>query len=141
MTEEEINLDLYPVHTPIQMRFHDIDMVGHVNNTVYFNYYDLGKTAYFNSLKGKVIDWHRVEAVIAHTDCTFHRPTLFGEPIAVATRCHSIGHKSFIIRQVVYNTENHQYKSWCETVMVCFDPDNQTSCQVPPDWHKLLGEM
>ena len=32
-------------HTlPIQLRFNDVDKFGHVNNTVYFSFYDLGKT-------------------------------------------------------------------------------------------------
>ena len=35
-------------HTlPIQLRFNDVDKFGHVNNTVYFSFYDLGKTEYF----------------------------------------------------------------------------------------------
>lgn len=28
---------------PIQLRFNDVDKFGHVNNTVYFSFYDLGK--------------------------------------------------------------------------------------------------
>ena len=38
-------------HTlPIQLRFNDVDKFGHVNNTVYFSFYDLGKTDYFASV-------------------------------------------------------------------------------------------
>mgnify|MGYP001534377266 FL=1 len=38
-------------HTlPIQLRFNDVDKFGHVNNTVYFSFYDLGKTEYFASV-------------------------------------------------------------------------------------------
>ena len=38
-------------HTlPIQLRFNDVDKFGHVNNTVYFSFYDLGKTEYFGSV-------------------------------------------------------------------------------------------
>ena len=35
---------------PIQLRFNDVDKFGHVNNTVYFSFYDLGKTEYFASV-------------------------------------------------------------------------------------------
>ena len=38
-------------HTlPIQLRFNDVDKFGHVNNTIYFSFYDLGKTEYFASV-------------------------------------------------------------------------------------------
>jgi len=44
-------------HTlPIQLRFNDVDKFGHVNNTVYFSFYDLGKTEYFASVCPGV-DW------------------------------------------------------------------------------------
>lgn len=43
--EEEIKFN----HTlPIQLRFNDVDKFGHVNNTVYFSFYDLGKTPVFD---------------------------------------------------------------------------------------------
>ena len=29
---------------PVQLRFNDADALGHVNNSVYFTFYDLGKT-------------------------------------------------------------------------------------------------
>lgn len=48
-------------HTlPIQLRFNDVDKFGHVNNTVYFSFYDLGKTEYFASVCPGV-DWERWE--------------------------------------------------------------------------------
>lgn len=43
---------------PIQLRFNDVDKFGHVNNTVYFSFYDLGKTEYFASVCPGV-DWEK----------------------------------------------------------------------------------
>ncbi|MCF0212479.1 MAG: acyl-CoA thioesterase, partial [Bacteroidales bacterium] len=33
---------------PIQIRFNDIDQMGHVNNTIIMEYFDLGKSRYFH---------------------------------------------------------------------------------------------
>lgn len=38
--------------TPIQIRFNDIDHLGHVNNNAYFAYYDLGKERYIIDVLG-----------------------------------------------------------------------------------------
>ena len=35
-------------NTPIQIRFNDIDQLGHATNSVYQQYFDLGKMAYFD---------------------------------------------------------------------------------------------
>ena len=48
---------------PIQLRFNDVDKFGHVNNTVYFSFYDLGKTEYFASVCPGV-DWEKDGIVV-----------------------------------------------------------------------------
>ena len=35
--------------TDIQIRFNDVDQMGHVNNAVIMEYLDLGKDAFFSS--------------------------------------------------------------------------------------------
>ena len=55
-------------HTlPIQLRFNDVDKFGHVNNTVYFSFYDLGKTEYFASVCPDV-DWEKDGIVVVHME-------------------------------------------------------------------------
>ena len=44
---------------PVQMRFNDIDVLGHVNNSVFFTYYDLGKSAYFTTIRKGQMNWTR----------------------------------------------------------------------------------
>ena len=36
--------------TPIQLRFNDIDQMGHVNNAVIMEFFDLGKSEYFTAI-------------------------------------------------------------------------------------------
>ena len=58
-------------HTlPIQLRFNDVDKFGHVNNTVYFSFYDLGKTEYFGSVCPGV-DWEKIGIVVVHIEANF----------------------------------------------------------------------
>ena len=67
--EEEIKFN----HTlPIQLRFNDVDKFGHVNNTVYFSFYDLGKTEYFASVCPHV-DWQKDRIVVVHIEADFLR--------------------------------------------------------------------
>ena len=58
-------------HTlPIQLRFNDVDKFGHVNNTVYFSFYDLGKTEYFGSVCPGV-EWEKIGIVVVHIEANF----------------------------------------------------------------------
>ena len=72
-------------HTlPIQLRFNDVDKFGHVNNTVYFSFYDLGKTEYFASVCPGV-DWEKIGIVVVHIEADFVKQIFASDHIAVQT--------------------------------------------------------
>ena len=72
-------------HTlPIQLRFNDVDKFGHVNNTVYFSFYDLGKTEYFASVCPDV-DWEKDGIVVVHIEANFLAQIYGSDHIAVQT--------------------------------------------------------
>lgn len=82
-------------HTlPIQLRFNDVDKFGHVNNTVYFSFYDLGKTEYFASVCPHV-DWQKDGIVVVHIEANFLAQIYGSDHIAVQTAVTQIGTKSF----------------------------------------------
>lgn len=122
----------------LQIRFNDIDILGHLNNTVYFSFYDTGKAYFFEHIMDGNIDWQKVETVIANIDCAYVAPTYFGEQIEVWTRCKEIHDRSFILQQVIIEKKTRQLKSCAETVMVCFDPETQKSKDMPPIWRSAL---
>ncbi|MDE6538315.1 MAG: acyl-CoA thioesterase [Muribaculaceae bacterium] len=122
----------------IQIRFNDVDVLGHVNNTVYMTYYDTGKAHYFSEILGRRVDWKHVECVIANIDCAFLAPIFFGEDIEVLTRCEKIGEKSFKLLQVIREKKSGMMKSACETVMVAFDPQSGIAIGIPEEWREAL---
>ena len=120
---------------PIQLRFNDIDILGHLNNTVYFSLYDLGKARYMEAVNGGDMDWQRVESVIANVDCAFIDQIRFGEEIRCLNRCLHIGEKSFTIQQMLVD-EHDRVKSICNTVMVSYDPDTRGAIPVSDRWRR-----
>ena len=108
-------------HTlPIQLRFNDVDKFGHVNNTVYFSFYDLGKTEYFASVCPDV-DWEKDGIVVVHIEANFLAQIYGSDHIAVQTAVTEIGTKSFHLAQRVIDTETQEVKCVCTSVMVAFD--------------------
>ena len=45
----------FKYHTDLQIRFSDVDVLGHVNNTVYLSYYDTGKAWFFSEIHERLI--------------------------------------------------------------------------------------
>lgn len=132
------NPDIFRHSTPVQIRFNDVDVLGHVNNTIYFTFYDTGKAHYFTKVKGEPVDWQNVDTVIANVNCAYVAPIFFGEEIEVLTKCLSVSEKSFKILQMIREVRTGEVKSVCETVMVAFDPETQTAKELPEDWKLKL---
>ena len=103
---------------PIQLRFNDVDKFGHVNNTVYFSFYDLGKTEYFASVCPGV-DWEK-------------------DGIVVQTAVCEIGTKSFHLMQRVIDTETMEVKCICRSVMVTFDLEKHQSKPLTEEWIEAI---
>ena len=122
----------------LQIRFNDIDILGHLNNTVYFSFYDTGKAYFFKSIRGERMDWKKVDTVIANVDCAYMKPIYFGESLQVLTRCVSIHEKSFRLQQVIVEKNTGEIKSAAETVMVGFDAATQTAAELTADLRSAL---
>ncbi len=131
----------YPSRCEVQIRFNDIDILGHLNNVVYFSLFDTGKAEYMQQMMRGTMDWHRVETVIANIDCAFMNSAFYGEPISIYTRCMHLGQKSFTLEQVMINTQTSQVKAVCSTVMVSYDPDTHVSTPITDSTRRNIQEF
>ena len=127
--------------TPIQLRFNDFDALGHVNNSVYFSFYDLGKTSYFADVLSKLEVAKEVGVVIGHIEVSFLLPVYPGENVAVQTAVVEIGNKSFKLLQHLVDLDTNEIKCICNTVMVCFDAKTKTTRQISEEWRKAMADF
>lgn len=127
--------------TPIQLRFNDFDALGHVNNSVYFSFYDLGKTSYFAVVLSKTEVGTEVGVVIGHIEVSFLLPVYPGENVAVQTAVVEIGNKSFKLLQHLVDLDTNEIKCICNTVMVCFDAKTKTTRQISDEWRKAMADF
>lgn len=134
------SLDGFRHKADVQLRFNDVDILGHVNNTVYFSFYDMGKALYFHDVRADGFRYDRVDTIIANINCAYREPIYFGEQIEVLTRCEHIGDKSFVLLQGLRSKTTGAVKSLCETVMVGYDPDRKVSTGLPQTWRDAFCE-
>lgn len=119
---------------PVQMRFTDIDMLGHVNNNAYLSYMDLAKVNYFSEVLPEGMDWRHVSSVIVHIDCDYYSPAYFEEPLVVLTTIVSVSARSFRMEQRVINDVTKQTKCISRTTMAGFDPKTATGRPIDRFW-------
>ena len=72
------------VHTSRQpIRWADMDMLGHVNNTVYFRYFEQARIEWFYGLHAHGEAYAATGPVIVNASCTFQEPLVYPGDVEV----------------------------------------------------------
>jgi acyl-CoA thioester hydrolase len=94
ITTWEKEFDFYH---PVKVRFSEIDMFGHLNNTIPFAYFEEARIEFFKS-KGFMQDWMRPESetipVVANLQCDYLQQVFFDENLKIYVKAHKIGTSS-----------------------------------------------
>ena len=128
--------------TPIQIRFKDIDMMGHVNNANYITYFELARVMYFDALKdeGVRIDWVNEGVILAKIEMEYKQPMLLTDQVFVTTWVSRIGSKSFdmtcSIVRVVDGVEIEAAVGLA--VIVCFNYKTNETIAIPELWRRKM---
>jgi len=136
----EIKSETFNASLPVQIRFNDIDALGHINNNIYFSFFDLGKTDYFEAIKPTTVSWIDGLIVVAHIEVDFLSPIYYKENIAVDTKVIKLGDKSGVFLQQIRNVKNNEVKCRCESVFVTYDANTQSSMHIPDVWREAISK-
>ena len=118
------------MNTPIQLRFNDIDQMGHVNNAVIMEFFDLGKSEYFTHL-GMAPEEGDFTVMVVHVEVDFLSQILFHDHIQVVTHVDHFGTKSLSVKQQVVNTDTDTVCATCRTVMAGYCRSTHSSAPIP----------
>lgn len=125
------------ITTPIQIRFNDIDLQGHMYNGQYMHIFDLGKNEYFEKVIG-VGDMKGDRALItASTTTNFLIPVGLTDKIVIKTGVSRIGTKSFVVLQQMVRADGAIVAD-CHTVMVAYNVKTRSSFEIPAEWREKM---
>ncbi|MBB4037388.1 acyl-CoA thioester hydrolase [Dysgonomonas hofstadii] len=136
----EIKPETFNTTLPVQIRFNDIDAMGHINNNIYFSYFDLGKTDYFDRIRPTSISWTDGLIVVAHIEVDFLSPIFYKEKIVVDSKIIKLGDKSGVFLQQIRNVKNGDIKCRCQSVFVTYNAHTQASMPIPDDWREAISK-
>ena len=125
---------------PAQIRFSDVDQFGHVNNSVYFQLYDLAKTTYFKDVMG-MTEWNDVVVVVANINANFLMPIFFSDSIGIETTTIQLGNKSFTLLQRAVVKGSGEVKCECRTTLVMYDLLTKEPTPIPDHYKNAICEF
>ena len=131
----------YVEFMPIQTRWMDNDVYGHVNNVVYYSYFDTVVNLYLINPGG--LDFHNapVVGIMAETMCRYYRSIAYPEAIDAGLRVGRLGTSSVRYEVGLFGVEDQQARAEGHLVHVFVDRATNAPVPIPTTIRTALERL
>ena len=126
--------------TQIEVRFRDLDALGHVNNAVYLTYFEIVRLHYWKKLFGNEA-FHRHSFVVVRAECNYRSPAYSGEVLEVFAKVSELKRSSFVFEYEVVELQTRRIVADGATVQACFDPIEKKTRPIPHDLRESILKL
>lgn len=121
----------------IQMRFRDLDPMGHVNNAVFLSYCELARTQFYlqQAFKRKL---HDIDFILARAEIDFVSAAEWGDEIRVAIWPSKVGKTSFTLKYEITEKRSGRVLATSSSVLVSYDYGAKAPKPIPAEFRKVL---
>jgi len=118
---------------PIEVRFGDLDAMGHVNNAKFLTYLEQARINYYRDVIDDLPAFENFQLILARVECDFRAPIHYPGTVQVYVRTSRLGSKSFDLEYIIM-TDEGVVAAAAVTVLVCYDYQRGHSIPMPDDW-------
>jgi acyl-CoA thioester hydrolase len=131
----------YAMFMPVQTRWMDNDVYGHVNNVVYYSYFDTVVNRYLIDPGG--LDFHTapIVGIMAETMCRFHRSFAYPEAIDAGLRVGRLGRSSVRYEVGLFGESEDLARVEGHLVHVFVDRATNASVPIPARIRSALEQL
>ena len=129
--------DLFRFSTTLEVRWRDLDPMGHVNNAVYFSYLEQARVHYLRELGVVPRSPSGIGFILANASCQFKSPLELGERVTILARVSQMGNSSFAFEYRARG-EDGRLVATAQTVQVFYDYDARRSMPIPAEWRDAI---
>ena len=131
----------FPHFCEIATRWMDNDIYGHVNNVVYYSYFDTAVNQFL--IERGVLDIHKGEVVgfVVDSGCSYFSPIAFPDVVHVGIRVARLGNSSVRYELGVYRNDEQQAAATGHFVHVYVDRASNRPVPVPDQVRDVLAGL
>ena len=132
----------YPVVVDVPVAWGEMDAYGHVNNIVYFRYFETVRMAYFERLDAPgFINRNPVGPILASTSCRFRAALAFPDRVSVGARVARVEEDRFVMLYAVYSHRMQKIAAEGEGTIVCFDYRESRKALLPEALRQKIASL
>jgi acyl-CoA thioester hydrolase len=110
------------------------DLFGHVNNTVYFRWFESARIAYLERIGlSQLMERERIGPILAAISCNYRRQLTYPDTVEVGSRITRIGRTSMTMAHALRSRRQEAIVADGESTIVAFDYRAQCPIVVPEE--------
>jgi acyl-CoA thioester hydrolase len=133
--------DRYRRFLAIPTRWMDNDVYGHVNNVVYYSYFDTVVNEYLVSSGSLDIERSRVIGLVVETRCRFFRPITFPDTVHAGLRVARLGNSSVRYEVGLFRNDESAAAAQGHFVHVYVDRETRRPAELPAKMRGALEKI
>lgn len=131
----------YAWFTPITTRWSDNDIYGHVNNVVYYSYFDSIANRYLIELGGLDIQTGDTVGLVVNSGCDYHAPIAYPQNLEGALRVDRLGNSSVQYGIAIFSADDTLACANGTFTHVFVDRASNRPVSIPPALRAALGAI
>lgn len=132
----------FPVTIDVMVSWGEMDAMGHVNNIVYFRYFESARIAYFERIG--FLDAMRetgVGPILASTHCRFRIPLTYPDRVVVGASASELKDDRFVMRYRVVSESKNAVAAAGDGLIVSYDYRNERKAPLPPEVRRRIETL
>jgi acyl-CoA thioester hydrolase len=123
----------------LNVRFRDLDTLGHVNNSVYATYLESARIDFYSHLTGLPLE--QLNIILAELTISYKAPAFFNDRLGVGIRIASFGTKSFSMQYAIARAADGVLIASARSVLVMYDYAQGKTVPVPDTLRQRVAEL
>ena len=135
-------LKSFPVVAKISVRWGDMDSFQHVNNAIYFHYFESARIQYFEAVGWMdIVEQLGIGPILGSTSCRYRTQLTYPDTVYVGAKITEMHEKRFAMDYLIVSEQHPEMVAEGTAIVICYNYQNNKTTQIPEVIHHSIEKL
>ena len=135
-------LKTFPVVATIPVKWGDMDAFQHVNNVIYFRYFETVRIQYFETLGWlEILEQLGIGPILGSISCRFRIPLTYPDTVFAGAKITEIRENRFSMEYLIVSEKHPDPVAEGTGIVVCYNYQKNQTTQIPEIIHQAVEKL
>ena len=135
-------LKTFPVVATIPVKWGDMDAFQHVNNVIYFRYFETVRIQYFETLGWlEILEQLGIGPILGSISRRFRIPLTYPDTVFAGAKITEIREKRFSMEYLIVSEKHPEPVAEGTGIVVCYNYQKNQTTQIPEIIHQAVEKL